>query len=316
VDISKSLTLDDECSPTKKLVIGKGWGGVVHMETRLVDSDLMLGYTANDVETKIPIRVAVKTFNQDTTSTRAAALRESRVLQAIMTNPHPYLQTPLEVSEHRVVSIMECTDLYRYRKEHGPMSDQKLFEAMRKIAMGLARLHEWGYLHLDIKFENILINSAGDALVADIGGYRVEDIKDCGYIGRPLPEAMSAVNKCSDVFGLAALVYEHYVEEEFYQKSFDSEYFVTTLKPRPISEKLRNAFFRNGIKYSNVVKKLIDTVTDSLSFNPTRRPPLSDLLNAFHEMEAYLATPIASPPLEPAAARGGGMTSKRNVTIQ
>ncbi|MBE1514315.1 serine/threonine-protein kinase [Nesterenkonia halotolerans] len=90
----------------------------------------------------------------------------------------------------------------------------------RQMCQGIARLHDFGLLHCDLKPENIFLNGSGDALVGDLGLAQLEDPNGvvlaagspltmapevcAGMAGLTPPRCYSAL---SEVFSLGACVY-------------------------------------------------------------------------------------------------------------
>ena len=54
-------------------------------------------------------------------------------------------------------------------KRSGPLSLVEAFCVFRRAAKGLAAAHESGIIHRDIKPANILISTAGEVKIADLG---------------------------------------------------------------------------------------------------------------------------------------------------
>ncbi len=51
-------------------------------------------------------------------------------------------------------------------------TDSELFKVIEQVAQGISYLHSLSIIHLDIKPENILVSSGGDALLSDLGSAR------------------------------------------------------------------------------------------------------------------------------------------------
>ncbi|WP_075201154.1 serine/threonine-protein kinase [Leucobacter japonicus] len=90
----------------------------------------------------------------------------------------------------------------------------------RQSAQGVARLHDLGLLHCDIKPENIFLDDRQNALVGDLGLAQLVDnegfVLAAGSVHTMAPEVAAAMAKvreprsysaASDVFSLAATVY-------------------------------------------------------------------------------------------------------------
>ena len=89
--------------------------------------------------------------------------------------------------------------------------------SMRQVAEALRALHDAGWLHGDVKPENIMTGPSGHATLIDLGFVRGLDVTDedaRALLGSPAyaaPERMScdpSYDEASDVFGLGVTCYE------------------------------------------------------------------------------------------------------------
>ncbi len=111
--------------------------------------------------------------------------------------------------------LMDAGDLRAYILEMGPMEEKDALRVLQHVASGLDYLHRRGYIHGDVKPENIfgkrvlksLVWKLGDfGLVKIRGSYGILDIK--GTVGYIAPEVFRGeIHRSSDVFSLGCVLY-------------------------------------------------------------------------------------------------------------
>ena len=104
-----------------------------------------------------PARAAFETECRATASVRHPGL--VRLVQSGVDATGPYL-----ITEYVPGSTLE-----RVLAEQGPLSEPLLRSVAMQLAGGLAALHEQGWLHGDVKLENMRIDSRGRAVLLDLG---------------------------------------------------------------------------------------------------------------------------------------------------
>ena len=100
----------------------------------------------------------------------------------------------------------------------GPLPVERALELATQVAHGLAFAHENGYIHRDVKPQNVLLNGNGEAKVTDFGIARSLDVKHgmtqtgavVGTSEYIAPEQAQGqhVDERTDVYSLGILVYE------------------------------------------------------------------------------------------------------------
>ncbi len=111
-----------------------------------------------------------------------------------------------------IYEYCEGGDLGTYvEKRGGRLAPGEALAIIKQIASGLAYLHGMGYIHLDIKPENVLkkgeIWKLGDfGLLKPRGYYGILDVK--GTVGYIAPEVFKGeIHRSSDIFSLGCLFY-------------------------------------------------------------------------------------------------------------
>ncbi len=130
---------------------------------------------------------------------REQFLQEARAASAL---DHPNICTIHDIEkapDGRTVIVMACYEgeTLRARIRRGPLPVKEAIEIGRQIATGLARAHERGIVHRDVKPANIFLTSDGTVKVLDfgIGGLRsgepVDRYGDMAGIGAILSEMLT-----------------------------------------------------------------------------------------------------------------------------
>lgn len=152
-------------------VIGRGGMGVVFRAVRLEDEQ--------HVALKIGSAVLFERLQ-----------READTLRAL---EHPHILRMLDsglTADGRCFIVTELAsggDLAK-RLQSGPLQENEALRLFRQILAAVGFAHEKGVIHRDIKPANILLDDAGNALVADFS------------LARPLEEEM-ALTRTAEVFG-------------------------------------------------------------------------------------------------------------------
>ncbi|MBD1597999.1 protein kinase domain-containing protein [Pseudomonas typographi] len=278
--------VDSKLSQSGKKYIGKGgWG-----EVKLVGIALPFSGLCPQLKNDIPIIVSAASKRPTDSSDACIASQAERLaLKASADRPHPNLQRSLVTTRDQIITPLAVTSLDKYFKA-GPMPMHELLKLHREVAQGLEHLHQLGYLHLDIKPENILINAAGSAILSDIGGHTKTSIQDRGYIGFSFPE-ISEIGKASDVYGFAGMLFESLTLEKVTVTEEGSEAarkFAKRLDPQRIDKILSRVFPPSIQAQSGVEGKLVAMLKEGLSVDPNKRPPLSDFISALKAFEHTL----------------------------
>ncbi|MHC4441918.1 MAG: serine/threonine protein kinase [Planctomycetota bacterium] len=132
---------------------------------------------------------------------------------------HPYLRSSFEL--RRIRRFFQLKELHifmqyvdgRTLEEIGPLGTHGLIGMFTKVAKGLDALHQLGYVHSDIKPNNIMIGINNTVKIIDFGqscpiGHvkgRIQGTPD--YIAPEQVERGTPLNQRTDVFNLGATIY-------------------------------------------------------------------------------------------------------------
>ncbi len=131
---------------------------------------------------------------------------------------HPTLRKSIKLIKQRnfirtseVLVLMEMVDGYTLEK-HQPETLAELCQICKEVAQGLGVMHKAGYVHADIKPNNIMLNDAGQVKIIDFGQScpigtvkeRIQGTPD--YIAPEQVQRRSIIPQ-TDVFNLGATMY-------------------------------------------------------------------------------------------------------------
>ncbi len=177
-------------------------------------------YEAED--TRLGRRVAVKLLPPEYSRDRKAKERFLREARAAAAVDHPNLCTVHDVGEsdgqlYIVLSFYEGETL-RERIRRGPLPVAEAREIAMQVARGLARAHDAGIVHRDVKPANVMLTQRGEAKILDFGIARLEGdeaslTRTGASWGTPAymsPEQARGepVDGRTDVWSLGAVLYE------------------------------------------------------------------------------------------------------------
>ena len=150
---------------------------------------------------------------------RERTIREVHIMQALRRNDHVVtLVDSWEAGHHLYLMTEFCEegalDKFLEREgRSGRLDDFRIWKIMLEVASGLQHIHSSGFMHLDLKPENIFIDFAGTLKVGDFGlacewpaPKSVEGEGDRRYIGPDL--LLGNFDKPADVFAFGMMMYE------------------------------------------------------------------------------------------------------------
>jgi len=144
---------------------------------------------------------------------------EYRVAHALN---HPYLRRCLDIVRTRrwlktreLFLIMELVDgerLDNLYQDKRPERIEPVIDLFMKVAEGLQAMHRHGYIHADIKPNNILLTESGGLKIIDFGqscplGHTKERIQGTPDFIAPEQVALAPLDQRTDIFNLGATMY-------------------------------------------------------------------------------------------------------------
>jgi serine/threonine protein kinase len=183
-------------------------------------------YKARDPQLDRFVALKVPYFEGPPEKQAVARLRFLREARAAARVRHPHVCPIHDVGEqdgvpYVVMSLVEGCSLADHLRKHGRLNDCREAACLAaQIADALQAVHAQGILHRDLKPGNILLDSKGQALLADFGLARFDDDADCltaagVVVGTPAymaPEqrdpSIGPVDVRTDLYSLGVVLYQ------------------------------------------------------------------------------------------------------------
>ncbi len=179
--------------------------------------------------------VALKVLQPAIAENPVLLKRFRQEFKAASTLNHPHIVRALDLgqAEGRYFIVLEYVDgisLGERIECQGRLSEAEAIQLIGQVAAALHHAHEKGFLHRDVKPDNILLSSSGQAKLTDLGLVKVQDAEvELTRAGKGLgtpyfmaPEQLAdakTVDRRADVYGLGATLYECLTGVEPYRGS-------------------------------------------------------------------------------------------------
>ena len=271
-------------------------------------------YLAED--TKLGRKVAIKFLPPGSTADEQAKKRLVREAKAAAQLDHPNICSVYEVSEEDghsfiVMQYVDGETLAR-RIRNGPLEPSLALDMAVQVVDALAEAHSHGIVHRDIKPQNIMLTTRGQAKVMDFGLARVirqelpleTEAKTASLLSEPgmivgtipymSPEQVKgeSVDARSDIFSLGCVLYESVTGKAAFARQSAVETMAAILKDEPPSP------VEIG---SNITREWNQLIKRCLEKNPNDRfQSASELALALKAMSAPAGSTTASRRIHPA----------------
>lgn len=176
-------------------------------------------YRAMEVETGR--EVALKVLKVDTVHPHLVETFEREIHALAKVSDHPNIVTlyrPLQTPDGRPVLVLELChhSLSGQIRSQGPLGPEEATRVGIKIAGALETAHRSGFLHRDMKPQNILVTGFGEPALADFGVAALQASAQAtvGVFGfttlHAAPEMLEGhhLSPATDVYGLASTMYQ------------------------------------------------------------------------------------------------------------
>jgi Tol biopolymer transport system component/predicted Ser/Thr protein kinase len=250
-------------------------------------------------------RVAIKRIRHDGPLSDVQRQRFRREARAAARLNHPALVQVFDLVEDDggdtlVLEYVEGRTLAEMVEAQGPLDPARAVRLAREIALGLEAAHAAGFVHRDLKTENVMVTPAGRAKILDFGlvksFWREEGKEDSltaeglvvGTFHTIAPEQVRGghADARSDLFSLGVLLYELTTSQSPFRGSshVDSLRRVLTHRPPPLD-----------MTCPGLPRELAALVERLLEKDPRRRPRSArDVALALEEIAASSGLAAAS----------------------
>jgi predicted ATPase/serine/threonine protein kinase len=213
-------------------------------------------YKAED--TKLGRFVALKFLPDEVADDAQALSRFQREAKAASALNHPSIVTIYELGyvndTHYIAMEMVCGETVRSLIRSGPLPFRKAINIATQIADALAKAHETGLVHRDLKPDNLMVTQEGTAKILDFGlaklrspgeSPRAETLTAAspltevgmvmGTVGYMSPEQTNGeiVDFRSDQFSFGAVLYEMVSGRPAFHRSNRAEIMAAILRDQP-----------------------------------------------------------------------------------
>lgn len=195
-------------------------GGRYELSAHLASGGMATVFRGWDHRLRRP--VAIKTLQElDSADARDVERfrREARAAAALA-SPHiveVYDFFSDEGCYYLVMELVEGVDLKHHLQQHSPLPVPEALAIAAQICLALEESHAQGFIHRDIKPQNILLDALGTAKLADFGIVQIPGARQCTSGGMVMgtadyvsPEQAQGLplTPASDLYSLGVVLYE------------------------------------------------------------------------------------------------------------
>jgi serine/threonine protein kinase len=176
-------------------------------------------YRAVEVDTGRPVALKILKVDAVHPDLVETFTQETQALAKVSNHPNIVtLYRPLVTADQRPVLVLElCQEsLAQLIRRAGPLGARQVTRIGIKIAGALETAHLHGFLHLDMKPQNILVTQFGEPALSDFGvaGLQASAQAIAGVFGfttlHAAPEILEGhrLSSATDIYGLASTMYQ------------------------------------------------------------------------------------------------------------
>lgn len=220
------ITVQDQDPKDHDPRLGERLGGYV-VVARVADGAMGRVYEGRHAENKA--RVAVKVLHPQVARDNVSVERFKREYETASEMDHPYVVKVIEFgntsdgSRFLTMEYLEGEELGKVLGRGKPVEPERIVRVTSQIALALEYAHSFGFIHRDLKPDNIFLRKTeegDDVRILDFGSVKLQmemGAKLTAFgttVGSPYymsPEqamGKADVDQRTDVFALAAIVYE------------------------------------------------------------------------------------------------------------
>ncbi len=201
-------------------MIGRIVGNRYKIRRKLGSGTIAWSYLAEDTTTGGPavVKVLYPQYAEDVAYAQRF-IREAKVAMSLRPNPHIARVLGYGADQdmrYLVVEYIEGRDVKRILAEDGPFSQEQVLNVAAQVAKALAHVVEHGVVYCDIKPQNLIIGSAGQVKLTDLGMARSDalpSLTQTGIVGSLYyisPEQAMGMHTDirSSIYALGIIMYE------------------------------------------------------------------------------------------------------------
>ncbi|MEM7292584.1 MAG: serine/threonine-protein kinase, partial [Pseudomonadota bacterium] len=161
-----------------------------------------------------------------------------------------------------------------------PARNDRVFAVLKSIAEGIRAIHHMGLVHADIKPANVLMGTAGDAVVADLGVTRKHQsqrefiVSSYPYTAPEILANAGVIQTSGDIFALGVVAFELYAGYPPFQMALRGN----TMASDQIISHLRAGAPLTDPIFGQIPVNIGTLICRCLDSNPTARPDIDDFL--------------------------------------
>jgi len=215
---------------------------------KLGEGGMGVVYKAQD--TRLDRPVALKFLPPDLTRDSEARERFIHEAKAASALQHPNICTIHDIDEtadNQLFIVMDCYEgeTLKSRIANGQLRIDEALDIAAQVAQGLAKAHESGIIHRDIKPGNIIVSKDGIVRIVDFGLAKLAGQTVLTKTGRTLgtvaymsPEQARGeqVDQRTDIWSLGAVLYEMLTGKRPFESEYEQAlvYSILNAQPKPM----------------------------------------------------------------------------------